>query len=451
MAMGLSNAERQERWRVKRAAEVEALRKAAAQPASGREIEALRKELAAAKVRIREMGLETYCLPEYSQGRKAIWNAVNPHSGLRRIDEAFPLEMRASTQDQEMLIRTTNGSTIQIIGSDTYNTSVVGTSYAGIVFSEFALANPSAWAYARPVLEENDGWAIFITTPRGRNHAYEMYKHAEQSPDWFYETLTAHDTGALTEQQLAAALKEYRALYGEPGEALWKQEYLCSWESGLLGAIFSYEMAQVRSEGRITAIEPIAGPVHRSWDLGMRDDTCVWFWQVVGSQVFLFDCVSTSGASLDWWRDKVVEIHAERGWRHGNDYVPHDAKVRELSTGRTRVETMRQLGLNPILAPDASLQDGINAVRRTLPLCVFHPRCEDAGIAALEQYRREWDDEKKCFRASPLHDWCSDRVDSFRYLALSWKPAPPRVVRVPQPTGWRIPPPDEPRRGGIRL
>jgi hypothetical protein len=247
-------------------------------------------------------------------------------------------------------------------------------------------------------------------------------------------------------------LKEYKALYGEPGEALWKQEYQCDWTSGLLGAIFSYEMAEVRAEGRICEIEPIAGPVHRSWDLGMRDDTCIWFWQAVGSQVFLYDCVSTSGASLDWWRDKIVEIHAERGWRHGNDYVPHDAKVHELTTGRTRVETMKSLGLSPMLAPHLSLQDGINAVRRTLPLCVFHPRCEDKGIAALEQYQREWDSEKKCFRASPLHDWCSDRVDSFRYLALSWKPAPLREVKVPKlPTGWRIPPPDEPRRGGIRL
>ena len=384
------------------------------------------------------VGNYAYCLPEYSQGRKAIWNAVNPHSGLRRIDEAFPLEMRASTQDQEMLIRTTNGSTIQIIGSDTYNTSVVGTSYAGIVFSEFALANPSAWAYARPVLEENDGWAIFITTPRGRNHAYEMYKHAEQSPDWFCETLTAHDTGALTEQQLAEALKEYRAWGARRGALETRIRTVGEWPPGCnLRQITKF------APRPHLKIEPL--PVRAS-QLGPRhrDGTCVWFWQVVevgfSRLRFGFRASPTGGATRS-------SKSMPRGWRHGNDYVPHDAKVRELSTGRTRVETMRQLGLNPILAPDASLQDGINAVRRTLPLCVFHPRCEDTGIAALEQYRRELDDEKKCFRASPLHDWCSDRVDSFRYLALSWKPAPRREVRVPQPTGWRIPPPPEPRRG----
>jgi phage terminase large subunit len=168
-------------------------------------------------------------------------------------------------------------------------------------------------------------------------------------------------------------------------------------------------------------------------------------------QVYLLHCLSTSGASLEWWRDEIEKVHKEHGWRHGKDIVPHDAKVLELGTGRTRVETMKALGLNPVLAPAASLQDGINAVRRTLPYCVFHPRCEEKGIPALEQYQREWDDEKKCFRASPLHDWCSDRVDSFRYMSLSWKREPPRVIKLPKPVGWHIPPPEEPRRGGLRL
>lgn len=390
-----------------------------------------------------------YALPEFAQGRKAIWTAINSHTGRRRIDEAFPLELRETTSDQEMFIRFRNGSTWQVVGSDQYNRQV-GSSVAGVVFSEWALAEPSAWAYLRPILEENAGWALFITTPRGRNHAYEMYKHAQQSPDWFSETLTARDTGVLSEEQLAEALREYKALYGEPGEALWKQEYLCDWASGLLGAIFSREMADVRTGKRIIEIKPIDGPVHRAWDLGMRDDTCIWMWQSVGSQVFLYDCISTSGASLDWWASEIERIYAERGWRHGIDYVPHDAKVREFTIGRTRVESMRLLGLNPMLAPDATLQDGINAVRRTLPLCIFHPRCEDKGIRALENYQREWDADKKCFRANPLHDWCSDPVDSFRYLSLAWKPAPLREVKVPPPTGWRIPPPQEPKRG-IRL
>lgn len=394
-----------------------------------------------------------HCLPEYAQGRKAIWTAVNPHTGKRRIDEAFPDDMRTSTNDNEMFIRFYNGSTWQVIGSDTYNTSLVGASIAGIVFSEYALANPSAWAYARPMLEENNGWAVFITTPRGRNHVFDMFNHAKHTIGWFCELLTAEDTHTLSRAQLDLALAEYSALYGEDaGSAQYRQEYLCDWAAAVLGAFYAHEMADVRSEGRVRAIEPLPGlPVHRAWDLGMRDDTAIWMFQAVGAQVFLYDCLSTSGASLEWWRDELQRIYSERGWRHGIDYVPHDAKVRELGSGRTRVETMIALGLAPMLAPEASLLDGINAARRTLPLCVFHPRCENKGLPAMEQYRREWDDEKKAYRAQPLHDWCSDRADAFRYLSLSWRPPPARVINIPRQPGWHIPPPREPRRGGIRL
>jgi phage terminase large subunit len=399
-------------------------------------------------------GNYAHCLPEYAQGRKAIWNAVNPHTGKRRIDEAFPHELRTHTQDQEMQVRLVNGSTWQVIGSDTYNTSLVGTSIAGIVFSEYALSNPSAWAYARPMIEENDGWAVFISTPRGHNHCKALFDYARIAPGWFAELLTARDTGALTSQQLDDALAEYVSLYGlDMGGAQFRQEYLCDWSAAVLGAFFATEMAAVRAEGRVIPVEPPPGArVHRSWDLGMRDDTSIWMFSPVGGQLYVYDCLSASGAGLEWWRDTIVKLYDERGWLHGTDYVPHDAKVRELGSGRTRVETMQALGLAPMLVPHATLQDGINAVRRTLPLCVFHPRCEVVGLSALEQYRREWDDEKKCFRVSPLHDWTSDCADSFRYLAMGWKQAP---VREPQDkplltSGWYIPPPAEPRRG-IRL
>ena len=400
---------------------------------------------------MRRVGNYAYALPEYAHGRKTIWNAVNPHTGRRRIDEAFPVALRRQVNDQEMFIRLLNGSTIQIIGSDRYDSSLVGGSVAGLVFSEYALANPSAWAYARPILEENNGWVVFVTTPRGRNHAYNIFKHAEHASGWFCELLTARDTDAMSEAELDSALKEYRDLYGEAGEAMWRQEFMCDFTAALLGAIFSRECAELRKEGRVLAIDAVPGlPVHRAWDLGMRDDTAVIFYQTAGSQLYILDCLSTSGASLDWWRDEIVRVHAERGWRHGTDFVPHDAKVRELSTGRTRVETMGALGLHPQLAPDATLQDGINAVRRTLGLCVFHPRCEDKLLPALEQYRRDWDDEKKCFTVKPLHDWTSDRVDAMRYLSLAWKPPTARVIPMPRREGWHIPEPAPPR-SGMRL
>jgi len=393
-----------------------------------------------------------HCMPEFLQGRRAIWNAVNPHTGKRRIDEAFPEVLRESTNDGQMFIRFKNGSTWQIIGSDRYNTTV-GSSVAGIVYSEYALSNPAAWAYHKPILEENKGWALFISTPRGRNHMFEMARHAQTAPGWFYERLTVDDTGAMDAQQQAEVLAEYSSLYGaDIGQAQYRQEFLCDFQAALLGAFYALEMAAVRSEERVRSdlVALPDRPVHRAWDIGMRDSTAIWFFQSAGAQLRVLDCYQSSGIGLEHYVGEIERRYAERGWLHGTDYVPHDAKVHEFGTGRTRVETMARLGLAPMLCPDAFLLDGINACRRMLPLCVFHTRCEP-GLAALEQYRREWDEEKKCFRASPLHDWCSDYADAARYMALAWKPAPLQAARTPRPEGWFIPPPDEPQRGRIRL
>lgn len=377
-----------------------------------------------------------HCLPLFSQCRKAIWTAVDPVTGKRRIDQAFPHEIRENTNDQEMFIRFKNGSTWQMVGSDRYD-SLVGAGVAGVCFSEFALANPSAWGYIKPMVEANNGWATFISTPRGRNHFKDLFEYAERTPSWFAERLSIHDTHVLSVAQITEARAEYHAMYGEEmGEAMFMQEYEVSFNAAILGAFYAREMANIRNEERIVDdLEPVEGvPVHRSWDLGVRDDTTIWFFQVVYGQIYILDCYSTSGVGLDHYASHIEKLYAERGWEHGTDFVPHDAKVKELGTGRTRVETMQSLGLSPRLVPNAGLMDGINATRQTLPLCVFHSRCE-GGIAALEQYKREWDDDKKTFRASPLHDWTSHYADSFRYLAMAWrelKPVAPTSKATPQ-------------------
>jgi hypothetical protein len=278
-----------------------------------------------------------------------------------------------------------------------------------------------------------------------------MLNFARRQPDWFAETLTARDTGALSPEHLDKALEEYVSIYGrDAGQAMFDQEMMVSFTAAVLGAFYALEMAQVRNEGRVLDIEPdFDRPVHRAWDLGVRDDTAIWWYQAHGSQLLILDYYAASGHGVEHFRDEIFKRHEERGWIHGNDYVPHDAKVKEWGSGRTRVETMSGMGLSPILVPLASIQDGINAVRRTLPLCVFHPRCEP-GVSALEQYRREWDDDLKAFRATPLHDWTSNGSDAFRYLAQGWKPAPKRVIKVPEPEGWVLMPPPVVRRG-IRL
>lgn len=396
-------------------------------------------------------------LPEYAQARKALWAAVNPHTGKRRIDEAFPHEIRDTTNEQEMFIRFRNGSTWQLVGSDRYN-SLVGAGVAGVTFSEFALANPSAWGYIRPMLEENNGWAAFISTPRGRNHFKSLLDMAKANPAWFAETLSVHDTGALTKGQIDESLAEYCALYGEDmGRAQFAQEYEVSFNAAILGAFYAREMAAVRAEGRIVPLVPIPGrPVHRAWDIGVRDDTSIWWFQIVGGRVYILDCYTNSGAGVEHYAEIVAQRRAEHGWLDGNDYMPHDAQVLEWGSGRTRLESAIACGLKPILVPMATKQDGIQAVRKTLPLCLFHSRTEEIGIAALEQYRREWDDDKKCFKANEVHDWTSHLSDAFRYLSLAWRSIPVQLdASIPQPkAGQTMLPPapeDMPGAGAKRI
>jgi len=394
-----------------------------------------------------------HCLPEFTMGRKAIWDSINPHTGRRRIDEAFPHEMRSSTRDQDMRIEFHNGSTWNVVGSDSVvHGGGIGSSVAGVVFSEWALANPSAWGLYRPILEENNGWAAWISTPRGRNHLLQLYQHAQRTDGWFSELLAATDTAAVSAEALAETLNELIALYGDDqGRAMYEQEMLCSFNAAILGAFYASEMALVRKENRILDVDALPSvPVHRAWDLGVCDDTSIFFFQPQPSgQILILDHVATSGVGVDWWRDEIYRRHDKHGWTHGTDYVPHDAMVKEFGTGRTRVETMMSMGLKPFVVRNHSINDGINAVRRVLPICIFHTRTDESGVSALEQYRREWDDDKKAFRASAVHDWTSHVADSFRYLAMGYQPAPIRIVK-PQPMdGWRIPPPAAPRRGGI--
>lgn len=393
-----------------------------------------------------------HMLPEFAQARRALWTAVNPHTGRRRIDEAFPQELRDSTNEQEMFIRFKNGSTWQLVGSDRYN-NLVGAGVAGVTFSEWALANPSSWGYIRPMILENNGWATFITTPRGRNHAHAMFQMAQGDSNWFAEALSIYETGALTPEQIEESRREYIALYGEDlGQAQFEQEYLCSFNAAILGAYFAREMVAVRNEGRIDpTLEAVDAPVHRAWDLGVRDDTSIWWFQVVGGQVFILDCYSQSGAGVDHYAEVIEERAKEHGWLNGIDFVPHDAKVKEWGTGRTRVETMQSLGLNPKVVPMASFMDGINAARQTLPRCVFHSRCEDLGIAALEQYRRDWDDEKKTFKATDVHDWASHPAAAFRYLSLSWQTIRPEPVKPREVRGWQVPPIRQTPTGRIKV
>mgnify|MGYP000594331085 FL=1 len=380
-----------------------------------------------------------HCMPEYEQARKALWNGVNAHTGRRRIDEAFPPDLRESKDEQQMLIKFRNGSTWQLIGSDRYD-ATVGAGVAGIAYSEWALANPSAWAYHRPMLEENNGWAAFITTPRGNNHAKAMLDHARAHPErWFAEVSSVLDTGALTADQLAESLAEYQALYGDDlGRAQFEQEYLCSFNAAILGAYWGAEMAAADREGRMqaVAIHPDY-PVHTAWDLGKAVNNPIWCFQVIPGE--------PGPRIVDFYRPDTDDLEqwclwlSERGYV-GNDYVPHDILTEEWGTGRNRFETLRLLKRKPTRVAKVSVAEGINAGRQTIKLARFHAgddergeRCE-LGCDGLKNYRREWDDELKTFRDHPVKDWAEHIGSSFRYLSLGWRMAKAEPPPVKKPS-----------------
>jgi hypothetical protein len=367
-----------------------------------------------------------HCLPEYAQARKAIWTAVNPHTGKRRIDEAFPKEVRKATNEQEMFIELVNGSTWQLIGSDRYD-ATVGSSPAGIVYSEWALANPSAWGYHRPMVEENNGWAAFITTPRGNNHAKAMFDMARKSDRWFAELSTVNDTGALTAEQQAEAMKEYQSLYGlDFGLAMFEQEYHCSFSGAMVGAYWGAEINRAEREGRVTTVEIDPDhPVHTAWDLGKAVNNPIWCFQVIGGQPRIVDFYQPDSEDLTDW---VAWLNG-KGY-NGNDYVPHDIIVTEWGSKRTRYDTLKLHGRKPIRIPVVSVADGIQAGRDTINRAVFanHERVMD-GIEGMKNYRRDWDDERKTFRETPVKDWAEHIGSAFRYLGLAWKAVvPPKPV-----------------------
>jgi phage terminase large subunit len=364
-----------------------------------------------------------YMLPEAAQARKAIWEAVNPHTGRRRIDEAFPAEIRQTVRENEMFMRFVNGSTWQVVGSDNYN-SLIGSPPAGLVFSEYSIANPSAWDILRPILAENEGWAAFNYTPRGPNHGETLYEAAKADPMWFAERLTVADTNVFSEERLRQELKELVANNGDHGRALYEQEYYCSFLAAVVGAYFGREMQAAEDEGRILerAVYDPGLQVHTAWDLGISNYTVIWFYQQAGFETRIVDCYAAMGYGLDHY----AGVLQGKGYRYGNHYLPHDVAPKELGTGRTRIETLASLGINANVVPMLPVEDGINAVRRILPRCWFdRDKCAE-GIKALKLYRRQWDDVRKVFYERPMHDWTSDFADAFRYLAIGLQE--PRVA-----------------------
>jgi phage terminase large subunit len=368
-----------------------------------------------AKAALQRVGSYYYLFPTYSQSKKVLWDGRD-RDGFPFMAH-FPKEIIRSKNETELRIELINGSSIQLIGSDNID-SVVGTNPVGCVFSEFALQDPKAWDYMRPILRENGGWAIFDYTPRGKNHGYQIYQMAKDNPDWFAQVLTVDDTKCLSSQDIDAERREGMS------EELIQQEFYCSFEGVQQGAVFGRQVQEAERDGRICSVpyQP-EFPVDTWWDIGTGDPTAIWFTQNIGREVHVVDYYENSGAGvgIDFYAKHLQTMPYVWGEHHG----PHDLEAHMFAAnGKSTREVAAMLGLRFKVVDKLDKQSQINAARSFMKRCYFDKKKTERGINALMSYHYKWDDKRKCFGDEPYHDWSSNGADAFQYLAVGHKFSP---------------------------
>ena len=314
----------------------------------------------------------------------------------------------------ELMLRLPNNTRIYLLGTDRDNgDSIRGLKISAAVLDETAGISPYAWqAVIRPALADTQGDAIFIGTPQGKVGLFwDLYQRAADLPDWYRARYGWEDTGALQPDEVAALRREM-------SEARFRQELEVSFEAAIEGAYYGSLMDAAEQSGRVGTVphDPKL-PVTISMDLGFSDATSVWAWQF------------PPGGAIHaiWWREWqntalpeiVRQIRAE-AWDITTWILPHDGKVSELGSGRTRKGIMQELGCNVRIAPNQRVRDGIEAVRTLLPKMYFdREQCGD-GVEYLKAYRSEYSEQRQVFGLQPLHDFTSHAADSVRYMAVTW-------------------------------
>ncbi len=297
--------------------------------------------------------------------------------------------------------------------------------FDGIVADEYGDWKPSVWAYViRPALADRRGWAIIIGTPKGRNQFYEVYDYANKHADWLSVNIKASESGLLHADEM-------ESLRSELTEDAWRQEMECDFDAALPGAIFGKEIWQAEQEGRIrSGVYDPNLKTHAVMDLGYSDDTAI-IWFQVGKEFRVIDAYSSHGMSIDHYNS----ILHSKPYKYGDWlWLPHDARAKSLQTGRSIEEQFRSHGWKTRIVPQLGLVDGIQAARLTLTDCYIESSLGDM-LNALKQYQREYDEDKRCFKDQPRHDWTSHYADAFRYACLVWreemKPKAPEKPRFP--------------------
>lgn len=360
------------------------------------------------------VGTYWHIFPSYAQGAKSVWQETNSEG--RKYIDYIPQELIAKKNEKELKITLKNGSIYQIVGSDNPD-SLRGAGIKGAVFSEYAEQDPRAWGTIQPMLLENNGWAMFNFTPKGQNHAYELYKMAQKMPDvWHSEIKTAEETGVFTQEQL----EQVKAEILSEGKTLdfFNQEFLCSFNNPIEGAYYSKIIDDIDKQGRIGnyPYNP-ALPVYTFWDLGVGDATTIWFAQFIGNEIRIIDYIEDNNRGMNTYIKEVKD----KPYIYEQHYAPHDIQIREFTNGKSRLETALELGLRFMIAPKLSIEDGIDAVRAILPKCFFNEATTRRGLLTIKNYKKEFDNKNNTFKLQPKHDWASHGADAFRYLAVSYR------------------------------
>ena len=368
------------------------------------------------KKALQRKGIYYYFFPEYSQGRKAIWEGIgkNGVSFLDHIPESL-----AKRNTNEMKLRFVNGSILQIIGTDKFD-SVRGTNPIGCVFSEYAWQNPAAWDVVRPILRENGGWACFNSTPYGENHFYKMWKRHDGKHDkWFTQLITA-DTAILDngDPYISAADIQEEIEDGMSPDMV-QQEFYCDFKADVGGFYYRKQLNAAEEEGRITKVpydETV--PVDTWWDIGWSDDTAIWFTQTVGREIHVIDYYINNQESATHY----IDVCDKKGYIYNKHHLPHDAGSHSFETGRTKQEVMEDFWGNKVeVLPKLGRDDGIDAVRIMFGRCWFDEEKSELGLDALSNYRRMKDTKLARFKKEPVHDWASNGADAFRQLATGYE------------------------------
>jgi hypothetical protein len=359
-----------------------------------------------------------FIAPTFTQAKRIAWDYVKYYASV------IP---GVSFNETELRVDFPNGGRVMLLSAE--NPDALRGIYLDMaIFDEFGMQNPRVWGeVVRPALSDREGAAIFLGTPAGHNHFFDLLEQARSETDngsdqWYWKIVKASESELVKEAELDAARVQMT-----PEQ--YEQEYECSFTAAIIGAYYGKLLAEADEDNRITRVpyDP-AYPVHTAWDLGVNDSTAIWFAQIFrGGAVNVIDYYENGGVGLDHYADVINK----KDYTYGDHLAPHDIEVRELGSGKSRLETAASLGLRFKVIPKMKVADGINAARMLLPKCYFdRDRCV-TGVEMLRQYRQEWDERRKMFRDHPRHDFTSHAADAFRYLAVGLENRQ-RFVKPPQ-------------------